>query len=436
MERGKFEHSVAQKFSGKGAVPRKINWDRVETALNQELVISYAESNRKYRLISIAAAIAILLLSIGYFLPSTQESSLNDQSVSTYNALLEPDYTDNYFEDNTAINPFAFSIPQPRFVLTSNKTVSTTTPDENLISREDDAKSMDPLKLQALKNKKTIQTAPVNYELDRYRQPGYSMAGVRRTDQSNEIWAGIEAGAGTFNPEFSGEDALSTVINASALETISGVGFSTPSATTTQNDMTNGISTSLGMNFGMKLSDKWTIESGLSYANIQNSMEANLNVIDVFSVENPELVSDEQSFDSGFPAIATQSEPQVEVEDAFNSNINLENTIQFASVPVKAGYFLVENKFLIRLNAGFSANYFISNSISDPSGSIETLEPSGIYNDWSFDGLGGVEFGYSLFDKFDLTVAPNYRHAIRPLSASISRQSGFNLMTGIRYTLR
>ena len=79
---------------------------------------------------------------------------------------------------------------------------------------------------------------------------------------------------------------------------------------------------------------------------------------------------------------------------------------------------------------------FLASSLSDPLGQIQSSEQENIYNEWSFDGLTGFELGYSIFDNFNLTLEPNYRRSITPLSKNLSNRSGFMVQTGFRYTIK
>ena len=50
--------------------------------------------------------------------------------------------------------------------------------------------------------------------------------------------------------------------------------------------------------------------------------------------------------------------------------------------------------------------------------------------------LPGETFPGAVFDNFNLTFEPNYRHSIIPISNSLNTRSGFMLQTGFRYMIR
>ena len=245
----------------------------------------------------------------------------------------------------------------------------------------------------------------------------------------------MEAGAGTFNTNFSNPGAVANSLNPSALASAVGSGnFVNPTTNITE-DMQQGIATTIGVDFGVQLGKKWTLESGLAYTNLDNSGTASINVLDVYTIENNNFIDRSGGIDSEGPSLSSR-EATIEVRENFDHEVELNNNIQVASIPVKAGYFVVNKKFSLRLNAGLSANYLVDGSITDPSKEILNSNDLSLYNDWSFDGVGGLELGYSIFNKFNFTIEPNYRHSITPLSTAFNTPSRFVLQTGLRYTIK
>jgi len=201
--------------------------------------------------------------------------------------------------------------------------------------------------------------------------------------------------------------------------------------------MNEAIATTVGVDFGVKMGNKWTLESGLAYTAVENTGDATINVLDIYTIDNSEFTGDGTLAEAGINPGVSAREASVEVRQNYDHTISLTNRVQFASIPVKAGYQLIdEKKFSFKLNAGVAANYMVDGSISDPSRQILNSTNLSLYNEWSFDGIGGVELGYTLFNKFDFTIAPNYRHSLTPISTTSSSPSRFLIQTGLRYTLK
>ncbi|MEO1256347.1 MAG: outer membrane beta-barrel protein, partial [Bacteroidota bacterium] len=204
-------------------------------------------------------------------------------------------------------------------------------------------------------------------------------------------------------------------------------------------EMNQAVSTSVALDFGVQINRKWTLESGVAYTSVDNTGVASINVLDVFTIDNTNFIAQGQQvgLDNGdvvAPSLSAR-EATIEVERNYDHEVEINNRVQFASIPLKAGYFVVDKKFSLRLNAGLSANYLMEGNISDPTNQILNSDQLNLYNEWSFDGVGGMEFGYSIFERINFTLEPNYRHAITPISNTSSMPSRFVLQTGLRYTL-
>lgn len=430
MDQGKFEDSIRKKFEGQTAKTPDGIWTNIQNDLNAELVAIYAAQHQMYRWVSVAAVvIAVLLLGVIYS-PSFIEESTTEES-ATYNAFLSNDinYNNYYTSYVTGYQPLNLSFDK------YEGTESKSTYIENEATEE--AKEIPSYELKSLDRKRPELIATVDHsDIYRYYQAGSGIP-PRKSNSANEtkMWAGVEAGAGTFNSSFGGSGAVANSLNPGALASAIGSGnFVNPTTNITE-EMGQGISTTIGFDFGVQLGKKWTLESGLAYTSMDNNGTASINVLDVYTIDNNEFIGSSNGIDGGTQALASR-EATIEIRENFDHEVELNNNVQIASIPLKAGYFVVNKKFSLRLNAGLSANYLVDGNISDPSRQILNSDNLGIYNDWSFDGVGGVELGYSIFNKFNFTIEPNYRHSITPISDAINAPSRFVLQTGLRYTLK
>ncbi|MEQ9009179.1 MAG: hypothetical protein RLP12_14950, partial [Ekhidna sp.] len=388
-----------------------------------------------YKAISIAAVLVVVLLLGILYLPT---SVLQDDKgqIASYNALLSNDIDFNsYYSHNfrgTKNMDLGFQ-PDERVNPTNHKMVT------------EDGKESSNFKLNELKSlrskRPSASLAQVSNEIYPYHSGVILSARRSRHEDDKKVWAGVEAGAGTFNTDFGGSGTLANSLNPLGLAAAVGSGsFVNPTTNVSQN-MNDAIATTIGFDFGVQFGKKWTLESGLAYTSVENNGTASINVIDIYSIDKGNLISQDANGNGtnvgevNNPGISSR-EGSREIEENFDHEIVLNNNVQFASIPIKAGYFIVNNRFSMRVNAGLSANYFMDGSISDPSRKIVNNNDLGLYNDWSFDGIGGLELGYAIFEKFDITVEPNYRHSITPISNSANSPSRILVQTGLRYTLR
>ncbi|WP_421889652.1 hypothetical protein [Marinoscillum sp.] len=272
-----------------------------------------------------------------------------------------------------------------------------------------------------------------------YLLPVYHFEQKRKSDKDNKYWAGLSLGSGGFDPNF---QSTGGSLLASNLD-VASAGFSLSSeeaidsqSPSVREGMLPGESVSLGVNFGLKLSDRWTLESGVQYARADATTQTNVVIQTSTFQEVIPATSQVRSVQQFEQAIERQEVVEYDYRD-----VNLKNEFQFTSVPVKAGYLVLNSKFKLELNAGVIANFYMGNKLSGSDSEIAglTIGPGSEspYREVSFSGLAGVEFGYQLLKNFDLVIEPNYRRSINSLTKEntsfSTNPSGFGLLTGVRY---
>ncbi len=433
MGRETFEDIIRDKFEGQTAKAPKSSWKSIKNSMNADLVDVYESRQSFYKWLSVAALfIAVLLLGVLLTTPFEFNSVKNESNASEinegsfYNALLSNDlnYNDYYkveFKDELS-EELNFSI------------MSKTSEKEPTFDYQ--MQEYDLVELDGKRPHPSLAETQISvYE---YYTLGAFFSKETKQSTKSKLWAGIEAGAGTFENSLSGS-SLSSSLNPAGLANAIGSGNFVNPTTNISQDMEQALTQSIAIDLGVQLGKKWTIESGISYTNFDNNGIASISVLDVFTIDNSNFEGGNLISVDGDEVInpsTSSREATIEIERNYDHEVELNNSIQFASIPLKAGYFLVDKKFSLRLNAGLTANYLVQGSISDPTSQIVNSDNLGIYNDWSFDGIGGMELGYTIFDKFDFTVEPNYRYAITPLSNASNLASRFAIQTGLRYTLK
>lgn len=434
MDQETFEDRIRNKFEGQTKKAPQGTWSNIENALNADLVAKYESQHAVYKWMAVAAVfVAVFFLSVLYFLFAGNETS--SQEFQSYNALLSSDWSaNNYFGNSFS----SFNSKDLTFnKITSNP--SSASSDFIAVINENERET-NHKEFQVRRKTPTLELAVVSSEIYWYRAAGpglYSKSSNGSVEK--KMWAGVEAGAGTFNSNLSGSNVLANSLNPSGIAAAIGTeGFVNPT-TNISPSMDEGLSTSIGIDFGMQLGRKWTLESGLAYTRMNNSGSASINVLDVFTIDSRELGGENPASINQDPSSVSPSgarETVVEVEENYDHEVELNNNVQLASIPLKAGYYVVDKKFSLRVNAGVAANYLINGNVSDPSKQVLNSDNLNLYNDWSFDGVGGLELGYSIFNNFDFTIEPNYRYAITPISNSSSNPTRFVLQTGLRYKLK
>lgn len=261
----------------------------------------------------------------------------------------------------------------------------------------------------------------------------------KRVAHKEKYFAGVSFGSGGFDPNYESTGgsllASNLDVNPSAFSLSDNEAIYNQSPSVREG-MLPGESVSLGVNLGMKLSNRWTLESGLQYARTDATTQTNL-VIQTStwqeSIPATSQVRGNKQFES-----AVKREEVVEYD---YRDLNLRNEFQFASVPLKAGFLVLDKKLKLELNAGLIANIYMGNRLSGHEDEIAqlTIGPGdqSPYRELSFSGLAGIELGYRLLKRFDVVLEPNYRRSINSLTKDdatfLTNPSGFGVVTGIRY---
>lgn len=436
MDQESFESSIKSKLEGRGEMPPSGVWTGISGSLNDQAIVLLQSSQRRYRWVAVAA-VFIAVLSFALNFDYLGKSSLPNQEVTivsnSFNALLpnkpghfrffEPaEQMPQYGNDQNVWANILFLEEKKSPV----RNFSTALADDLQVFAVIDIHDLSGLK-------PTVDEASVVLDFNPYYVVQYRSDRKSASSRST-FWAGIEAGAGNFDPSFNGSDPIATNVDFDALaRNIGQDGFANPSTSALQNGMSEGIVTSLGVDFGIKMGRKWTLESGLQYANVQNQASATVNVSDVYTIRSERIFSSQGDLNN---PVVEPAARQTEIEENFEHEVSLDNNFKFTSIPLKAGYFILDSRVSLRLNAGLSANFLVGNRLTDPSGQLESYDQSSVYNAWSFDGLTGFELGYNLFKNVNLTLEPNYRQSITPLSNSLNTRSGFMVQTGLRYTIK
>ena len=118
-----------------------------------------------------------------------------------------------------------------------------------------------------------------------------------------------------------------------------------------------------------------------------------------------------------------------QLADAFASSkltptvpYSVNNNVKFFSVPVQAGYLLVNKKFGLQLNAGVSTDLFLENTITPEGGSLNaTTQGRGDespYRSVNFSGLMGTEFSYRFGTHYRLALNPGVRYPLNSVYKS------------------
>jgi hypothetical protein len=171
----------------------------------------------------------------------------------------------------------------------------------------------------------------------------------------------------------------------------------------------------VGVNVGARLSKRWVLQGGLNYMT-QNSSYTSDALI----------TTDYQTFSVANSAEITKlNDGSSEAKVVRSSPFDVNNNLQFLSVPLQAGYVLLNRDFAIQLNGGVSTDLFIQNTITPEDGSLDKVSTGrgddSPYRPLNFSGLVGTEFSYRFADRYRLSLTPGLRY---PFSSIYKSETG------------
>lgn len=239
----------------------------------------------------------------------------------------------------------------------------------------------------------------------------------KKDENSHESsWASLGFAAGNFSNNASNLDLLTAN---RATSSVSAPFFDSQSNASKTEETKPGSSYSMSVSGGKRLAKRWLMQGGLSYMN-QSSRS------------NTSTVLIEQAFKTTNSIAPENINAVTSTEE---SEIN--STFQFISLPVQAGYMLVDQKFGIQLNAGLSPDVFLKSTVSDKASSetINTTGSNSTFKTVSLSGLGGVEVSYRFSEHYRISLVPGFRYSLTPVykDNSLASAKPFVADIGLRF---
>jgi len=403
MERQKFEESFREAFNGAEVAPSDAVWTNVELVLEKD-----SGGKMKGRLLFfqlLAAASLVFAMGVGgiYFLNTTQHFS------QTNNIASKKTEQPNIFESlqEKELPHVVEKQESERTITKSNSAITTPQASAFTPSYELVTENMQRVSLRDAmrgKNRKLPSITTVELPLfvsNRAEEPDPGMVLLARMKdeerkyQQNakkeiheKLWTSVGIGVGSFNPN--------ATTGTSVLTSLSGGG--SPAAS----DPSSGSSYSVGISIATKLTDRVVFQGGISYMS-QNAEFTSSAALPGNGAALNEFVASEEKL------VAT-------------SPYRVSSNLQFMSIPVQAGYILIDRQFSMQLNGGVSTDIFFQstltpehNDLSKVSQGAGTDSP---YRTLNFSGLLGTEVSYKVGEHYRVAVNPGLRYAFNSIYKS------------------
>ncbi len=474
FEDEKFEKAWEEAFEDASRQPDPRVWGNIERELAYGQMAVLRRKARFYQWTAAAAVFIAALFGINYLvsyqdsinntivqnqnapleLSEDPESGSTDESVLNSGIIVKDDSESTQSISNTRANHYSKSTQSISNIGANN--YSGTEEESNgsfVYYREELAyQDRDGSKYQVLTLDDQSSLQPeihynINAQTDRrmYNKPisgKFAQARKRKSESHDKFWAGVGMGSGSFDPNY--QSGPSNLL-ASSLDLATAENFAMSNANSfrvanqspaVREGMRSGTTIDLGVNFGMRISDNWIIESGVFYTQADATTQTNVVVESPNSVEPIAASSETRGVTQLNSIIGAEKFIQYNYQD-----VDLDNQFQFASVPLKAGFILIDSRLNIVVNAGVATNFYLGNRLVDPNSEVANVSigpgVSSPYREISFAGLGGLQIGYSIFDQVELTVEPYMRQPITSLTKQstsfVASPSGYGINTGIRY---
>ncbi|HEU5147060.1 MAG TPA: outer membrane beta-barrel protein, partial [Chryseosolibacter sp.] len=224
------------------------------------------------------------------------------------------------------------------------------------------------------------------------------------------LWTSIGFAAGSFN------SVQASAASPSPSRNMALASFAAPIVE--QEAKANGYSYSMGVNIGTRLSERWVFQGGLNYMTQASEYISNNIVMDA-----PAGYLTQQKF----RAASTNELMMADASDlrqklVYSAPYSVNNSMRFLSIPMQAGYQLINKTFGLQLNAGVATDLFLQNTISAESDQIaKTSQPVGAdspYRAVNLSGLFGTEVSYRFGDHYRVSLNPGIRYPFNTIYKS------------------
>ncbi len=237
-----------------------------------------------------------------------------------------------------------------------------------------------------------------------------------RTEEERErnyenLWTSVGFSAGSFNTvrlpsASSGGSLYSTALAGPIVESES---------------KASGVAYSMGLNVGTRISERWVLQGGVNYLTQSTEYTANSVVAD-----GPGFAFNKASSDSYKPAttnaVINADEYELRNKIVYSAPYSVNNSMRYLSIPLQAGYLLVDKEFGLQLNAGVATDLFLQNTVKGEGDQLAETTASGgadsPFRSVNLSGLVGTEVSYRIGSNYRVSLNPGIRYPFNTIYKS------------------
>lgn len=239
--------------------------------------------------------------------------------------------------------------------------------------------------------------------------PSSMMADSRKEkmQEKETVWASIGASAGNYSPQ-GNFNQPAPVLAASGFSNL------VSNQSVANNSPSKGTAYSVGINVAKKVSERWVVLGGINYLNQEAGYTSNLASIS--SNNTPSVYSADYA-----------SKQNISSALALTSPYEINSVNEFVSVPLQAGYLILNRKVGLQINSGVATDIFLQNTLTDKSGQLnkytESAGSDSPYKSLSWSAIMGSELSYKIGSQYRVSLVPGLRYSMSPVLKSNSTTS-------------
>jgi hypothetical protein len=230
----------------------------------------------------------------------------------------------------------------------------------------------------------------------RFKDP--TVASKKEQKDNRGWWASVGGAAGNYNPNTS----VSTIFSQAQLAGVPSSSSTVPNSS----EASTGTAFSYGVNLGKKVAKRWVIVTGVNYLNQSIGYNSNVASLDANNRAQA-FVADLNANSSNLTTITPYK-------------INSSN--EFLSIPLQAGFILLDKKIGLQLNAGVSSDFFMKNTLIDEGGKLASYSQgagdNSAYRTINRTGLASTELSYRISNHYRVSLLPGLRYGLNPVLKS------------------
>jgi hypothetical protein len=467
MEKGKFEGSVSDAFKNAEVSPSENSWNNIALELEKANGQQLKKRVLFYQMLAAASVVFALGVSFGMFLMTSENADLTEQlavqqsinnshesekqsaihiAESNDNAVAEEEVTEkNQNGERKSANQIAERTENSivRKSVTGNDRSFRTAGNESYEKQNALVTQADNNNNQIIQNQQDkdglILLANNSYRLPELYHIGQpqllyvkkeqeadpvALMMARLNDREKEIveedkkekekrsetlWTSVGFAAGTFS--------CSTSSGASATKTANYV-LATNNDIADKEATASGVAYSMGVSLGKKLSERWVLQGGVNYLTQSSDYTAHN------AVSSPDFTSFRPASIHELAKMNVSADANTSNEEKLvaTAPYNVNNSIRYLSIPLQAGYIIVNHAFGVQVNAGIATDVFLQSTVTaegkDISKSEQESGEDSPYRPVNLSGLMGTELSYKFAKNYRIALNPGIRYSLNTIYKS------------------